>query len=477
MQAENRKWLINVGLCVVILAASLPLLVNYCIDGVNVGFYIKQMEQGGYRDVFFLIPRALVRMGMPAEWAYRLMLFFINAAAALIAYRAFGRMFEDDVVGLIGAALYTWLPYRLGDLYSRGDLGEAAALCFLPVVLYGLYGIYTRDNRRKDYGRLWLPLALGLSCMLWAYTLSFLTAAAFTVLVCLFFWKKTLRRETLFVLLKAALATAVCGGWIAAAMLYLFKKGAFPASLERTGSIQRGGVYLANYFQLFFVNGSSRQFDESGMIQMQPFGAGFAVTACVLLYLGLTFTGRYKGRDDRYGILLFGGKMLAAGTALLLLSLNCFPWDAIGRKNRLFYVLVNCLQSPSRLLPLAAVCFIFLSCGLVWQVRQWERPEAGRVLAAAVGIAAFLGVQYLTGDILRTGEPRSLYGVPYQESLDEESAFLQANLDISPLDYGRYVSGAAGVPAVVVVWEAGAVAAVAVYLCVWVWRKKRVEKV
>lgn len=477
MREENRKWLINIGLSAIILVASLPLLTNYCIEGIDVSFYIRQLEQGNIREVFLFLPGVLVKLGMPGEWAYRLMLFAVNVLTALMAYWAFTRMFEDEVVGLVGSMLYTWFPYRLGDLYSRGDLGEAVALCFLPLVLYGFYGIYTADNRSKEYGRLWMAPTLGLSCILCSYVLSFLTTVGFAVLLCLLMWRKTFRRETMLVLLKTVLATILCGGWLPAALLYLFRTGSFPATLERTGSIQRGGVYLANYLQLFFINGSSGRFDESGMMGMQPLGTGFAITVCVLLYLGLWFIGRYREKEAACGILFFGRKLLAAGGLFLLMSLNSFPWDVIGRKNRLFYVLVNCLQSPSRLIPLAALCFVFASCTALWQVRRWEKPETGRILAAVIAVIAFIGAQYLVGDILSTGEPRSLYGTPYRETLDSETAYLQANLDISPLDYGKYAGGNVGVPGVITVWEIGSVVIVAGSLAVRAWRKKRVEEV
>lgn len=481
MQEKYKSSLTGVALAGIVLAASLPLLTNYCIDAVNVGFYLRQLEQGGVSDLFLVLPGVLVRLGIPAEWIYRLLLFGCNVATAWIAWWAFEKMFQDRRIGLLGAMLYTWFPYRLGDLYSRGDLGEAMALCFLPLLLWALYALYTGDVEAKEYGRLWLFFTAGLTGILQTYLLTFLVTAGFVLLLCLVQWKKTFRRQTLRVLVLTAAATLVCNGWLIGRLLYLFKTGNFPATLERITSIQKGGLYLANYFQLFFRNGTVWQFAENGMREMEPLGIGFALCTGMLLCVGLLFVGIYRGKekeDQKAGQLLaFQKPVLFTGFCFMVLSLNVVPWDAIGLKNRLFYVMTNCLQSPARLLPITALCFTFASCAGIWQIMRWEKAEIGKAAAIAMAVIAFVGAQYLTGDILRTGEPRSLYGVPYHQETEEPEVYAQGSLEISPLDYGKYESSNAALPKGFMVWEGITVLGVAAGITVLVWRKKRVEKV
>jgi len=163
------KCLRIISLVAIITVASLPLMVNYCIDGINVSFYLRVLAEGGAENLFFLLPSLLVRVGMPLESAYMLMLFLVNVATALIAYVSFGKMFGSSSIGLTGSMIYMWLPYRLNDMYIRGDLGEAVAMAFLPMLCYGLYRVFTEDAEQKEYGRLWVLPAVAYSLVFQAY--------------------------------------------------------------------------------------------------------------------------------------------------------------------------------------------------------------------------------------------------------------------------------------------------------------------
>ncbi len=48
----------------------------------------------------------------------------------------FGAYFMYRYAGLVAAIVYTFLPYRIFDVYSRGTLGEAVAFVFLPLIFY-----------------------------------------------------------------------------------------------------------------------------------------------------------------------------------------------------------------------------------------------------------------------------------------------------------------------------------------------------
>ena len=173
---------------------------------------------------------------------------------------------------------------------------------------------------------------------------------------------------------------------------------------------------------------------------MQPQGVGFAVMAGVLLYLWLAFVGRYRGKEDGQGIRNFAKGIGIAGAVCAVMATNSFPWDYVQRRNDLFMRLIESLQSPARLMQVAAPCFVMLACAAILEIRKWEQASVGLTVAIVMAAFALWSVQYLTGDILRTGEPRSLYGVEYGEPEGEER-LLPENLDISPWDYGKYESG------------------------------------
>lgn len=451
---ENlHKW----ALLVIALAASVPLMVNYCIDGVDVSFYLRLLERVSSANLYMLLPALLVRVGLDTEFVYKLFLFGLNFVTAVIAYRCFFGIFKDRAIGVTGSMLYVWTPYRLNDLYCRADLGEAVALCFLPVIFYGLYrGYQVEENIGEESAasesklskkricslcceRSWIILAAGYTLVFQAYLLSFLVIAGFTVLFCLTMWKKTFRKAVLILWLKTVAAFLVCNLWTVLIFLVRIREKAFTLDAFRGNMIQSGGVYGSVFLQLFFVNGSSFRTAETGTENIQPLGVGFAVTVGVLVYLWLAFVGRHKDKKDIRGIRDFGKGVGISAVIIAILATNSFPWDALQRRNKMLFLLAESLQSPARLMQVEAVGFVLLTCIALWQVKKWEADLVSRTLAIVIAILALVSAQYLTGDILRTREPRSLYGVEYGEPEGEER-FLPENLDISPWDYGKYMS-------------------------------------
>lgn len=434
------KYLHILALGIVALAVSVPLMTNYCIDGVNVSFYLRRLQKICPEDIFLLLPSLLVRAGAPVEFVYKLLLFGLNVATAGISYLCFYGIFRDRLTGVMGSMLYTWAPYRLNDLYCRADLGEAIALCFLPILFYGLYQICREETDSREYRRLWIVLALGYTLIVQAYLLSFLVAVGFTILYGILTWKRIFRRPALIVLLKTAAAFLVCNLWLFLILFLRLREGTFSMAAFRGEMIQSGGVFPSVFLQLFFLNGSSFRTAGVGTENMQPMGVGFAVTAGVLIFLWLVFVGRYRDRMEDREFCRFEKSMGIAGAIVAVMATNCFPWDWLQKQNGVFFRLIASLQSPSRLMPMVLLCFIVLTCGVVWQVKKQEKASVGMSLAMMIAALSLVSVQYLTGDILSTGEPRSLYGVEYGEPEGEER-LLPENLDISPWDYGKYEKG------------------------------------
>ncbi len=473
---REMDWKVEAGLFGIVFIVSVPLMVNYCIDGIDVSFYLRLFQEGGAENVFFLLPSLFVRAGIPGETVYKLLLFVINVITALTAYGCFRYIFTDEILGLTGSMLYTWLPYRLNDLYSRGDLGEALSMAFLPLLFLGLYRLFAGQgaNEGSGYGKLWVLLSVGYSLVFQSYILSFVTAVIFTALLGVVQWRKILQKATAFVLLKTVLAFCVMNLWTFVLLLYRYRAGQFPLVVAGNGKIQSRGVYLVNFLQLYFQNGRSRDMAEQGMRQLQPYGLGFAVTVGLLVYLWLWFVGKYKDKKENERRDQLVRAFFALGILLAFMTTNCFPWDMLQGVNRLFHGAVACLYEPTRFMPFVALCLIAVVCGTVWRVRRWENRDRGRCFLLALVVIAFVGTQYLTGDILSTGEPRSLYGMPYGAPVTE-AEYEPANLDISPIDYAKYESSRYWAPFFVYVAEAATAVGVGI-LSVLIWRKRRVEK-
>ena len=115
-----------------------------------------------YCELFLLLPALLYNLWLPLRTCYQIYIFAVTLATCLIAYFSFGRITESRRLGLLGAMLYTLSCYRLVCVYTRAAVGEFTAMAFFPLVLLGLYGLYTKDKPRFAD---WLPMSLGMAAM------------------------------------------------------------------------------------------------------------------------------------------------------------------------------------------------------------------------------------------------------------------------------------------------------------------------
>src|SRR3954469_16119902 len=88
-----------------------------------------------YGPVIYGAAGLLTATFFSAFWALKLVMLCCSLIAGLATYAlVFGETRQRDAA-LVGAIAYLASPYRIGDLYSRGDLGEFACLAVLPLVI------------------------------------------------------------------------------------------------------------------------------------------------------------------------------------------------------------------------------------------------------------------------------------------------------------------------------------------------------
>lgn len=416
----------------IILLASLPLLTNYCLYGTELYYQLNRIEvlkdslQQGHLalregSLFLLLPAVLRMFGMSVQTSYKTLLMLTNVATVVLAYYSFHRIFKDKVIGILGSIFYAWAPYHFSILYCSASLGESIAYAFLPLVLVGLYEIYTTETGEKIGNRTWITLAIAYTGMVQANVLSFLVAAGFTVLVCILRIKKTFKVQTLLALVKTVLAFGIVNSWYLLILAKGIAAGTGSTKFYIGGMIQEKGVYLAHYFLTFFYGGHGESFKDNGMQGTAPLGIGFVLTVCMLVYLWMLFVGKYKG-DKKEATWGFTGTLTVAGAIVMVLSTNSFPWDFLRVYNGLFAFLTNLLQSPAKLIPLVIVCFAFVSCVVVVRLKENLSAYYGYILAIVIGIALVTS-QFLVGDILSSNERLDIVAtedIPAVENIGSE---------------------------------------------------------
>lgn len=110
-----------------------------------------------------------------AQFSFKFVLAVTFILSSLLTFLLF-KTFSSNIASLTGAVVYSYLPYRFANIYTRGSLGESVAICFVPTILYSLYLI-----RKKN--RFAVPaLALSVSGLITSHTIVFLIFVPFFIL-------------------------------------------------------------------------------------------------------------------------------------------------------------------------------------------------------------------------------------------------------------------------------------------------------
>ncbi len=433
-QIPLKNKIVTLGLGAVILVSSIPLMVDYMLPSGDLVYHLMRIEgikdgllsgqfpvriapewQQGYgyaSSIFYgetvLYLAALFRMtGFTVVTSYRMFMFCVNVATVLVAYYSFWKIFGEKYIGLLCSTVYSLSIYRLFHLYGKGSFGEVFGVLFLPLLVYGFYRVFTMDVEDVSYKRSWIPLTVGFVGLIQSHILSTYLAAGFSILLCVLLWKKVFRRQTFVVLAKTVVYSSLLSAWFLVPFFDYMLTGNFTIQNVSGRTIQERGIYLGNLFQTFVVNGTNPFPAVQGMMDGQAYGVGMALMGALLCWMALVFLRKHKRLDKKdrtAGWLMMGFSIMA-----VVMSLNCFPWDAIQFRNRLTATLVSSIQFPYRILTIAAVCLTFLA-GLVAKCfLQYGKKQICMVYMGASALLVILGSVWLMDNMLQSLSPCRIY--------------------------------------------------------------------
>lgn len=412
-------------LFLIIISASIPLLNGYEIAGADTIYHLLRIEgikdgllagqfpvriqpnwlQGyGYAtsifycDTFLYLPALLRIIGFPVGTCFLFYKFLVNVATVLIAFFSFQKIFRDKFAGLLGTALYTLNIYRLLIFYLKDHLGEYTAMAFLPLLAYAIWCLLQQDVATQKYRRTWIPFTIAVTCLIQCHVLSCEMAGITTIMILLFYSRRTFRKATLFELGKMSVAVVGLNLWFIVPFLDYLKN----ESLIITGSdvytrtIQSHGASWAMLLGLIQVAGHSDNDISGGMQNEMPFtlGAALLLSMVYLLYLYLHRRKMRKNRilnqdfliaesidnQNRWHLALIG---LLGGSITLCMASAVFPWDAIQNTGGIVQRLVSALQYPTRWLEIAAIFFTLVSCAVFM---------IGRTMTSSKSVITYTGV-------------------------------------------------------------------------------------
>ena len=419
--ARRRALRLPLALLGITLAACLPLFADRLYFGHDLGYHLQRIAAMAaelsygqvpvrmattslngygyinplcYCELFLTLPALLYNAWLPLRVCYQIYVFAVTLACAGLSYLCFARIAGSRRLGVLGAALYTLSSYRLVCVYFRAAVGEYTAMTFLPLVLLGVYEVYTCEKPRFAQ---WAPLALGMAALVQCHLISTGLTAAFLLLFCLLHLRKTLAPARLLAWAKAAALAAGLSAWFLLPFLDIGASVPLQVNNSLIGKPQFAGLYL---LQL-----------------ASPFGPGIGGSAAgtrtdmsltlglpLLLGLGLVLLCLLRReRLHRDAALPVLRAMAGFGIFALVLTLQVFPWDFVQTwLGRTAGKLAGLFQYPWRFLSLATLLFCAAVPLALRLLRGWQ-PHAVRTAAVALAgcIALTAGIFYtqlLTGD-------------------------------------------------------------------------------
>lgn len=351
-----------------------------------------------YGDLFLYFPAILRMIGFPVHVSYNILLVVINYMTALIAYISIHKIVKDRYIALAGSLLYTLAPYRLMTMYNRSGLGEVLAVTFLPLIVYGIYTVFTKDTEDKKFKYTWIPMVIGFSGVIQSHTLSCMLCAYFILPLCVIKIKKTLEKERFIVLAKTVIYTTLLNLWFILPMVTSMDSLVVVGEHLKKLRIQSRGAKVLQLFNLLYKGYGDASVEGVGYI---TYGVGLTLGMALVLSLALIVGSREKKRREQFAPLkvLFWMSVIS-----LMLATIHFPWDYLSEILGEYNMWIANIQFPWRFLEMACVFLTFLfAIGMkTLKDSEWSRwmPTA---LALFVGLGIVSGMSEIDGHIYNYG--------------------------------------------------------------------------
>lgn len=397
-----------IGCVMIALVSGIPALFSKTIEGHDLMFHLCRIE--GIRDgwlsgqfpvrinpvfyngygyanpVFYgefllYLPAFLQLMGFHLTIAYNVYVVIINLITAGIAYYCFSKMLKNQWATLAVVFLYCMAPYRLVDIYLRSAVGEYSAIAFFPLVLYGMYRIYTTDTESGEYRYCFVPLVFGITGVLQSHVLSVEMIAVFLLMTCVFLLPMTFRKRRFFALVKTVIVSVLVNLGFLLPFFDYYRTGRFAVFNEKKVTyLQNGGVVFGQLFDLFpkwiweFVGA------DSSIRSEMPNSLGLSLTLGVSLCIGLLLLSKKpEEKQSRKPVVL----CLLLCLIAVWMSTVYFPWDVLIERLGDFAYLVCSIQFIWRFLAVASV-LAALVCGYGLLILSERAGKASALCAAGV---------------------------------------------------------------------------------------------
>lgn len=460
---ELQKKTVFALLTLLTIVVSLPYFSKYSLNGHDIQFHMYRVGtvaeelmhghfpvrymSGAYNGFGYiihilygnilLIPSALLyALGAPLYVAYNFCLFTVNLLTVIISYYSFKNVFGNAKWGVAGTYIYTVSMYRICDQYIRSDVGEAFAMAFLPLVIYGVYKIYSGEKKTslKDCFECSLPLVIGISGIIQSHILSTILIGFMILLFCILALPKTIRhiKELLFTVFSVLIINL----FYLVPVFFSYVGNKMASTEGEAGRDLKGlALFTSQIFDLFFVPGTERgeKFAQGDMF----FGPGLVATIGLILFVVCTILISVK-KTKTSGHGKFGMVCLLLALIPCFISSVLFPWEAVQNSAGMAGVF-KIVQFPWRFMEMAdpLLCFASVS-GFVMLSEIVDRKRFDTVVLTCVLLISTIICFVFTG---------TYKGYAYRIDIRDNYVSILPDWTIFPEGYNRFTTYDTGINA------------------------------
>ncbi|MCR4762144.1 MAG: hypothetical protein K5696_01300 [Lachnospiraceae bacterium] len=388
--------------------------IAFLAEGLGSGSFPVKIQPGwsngfgyaagvGYGDILLVPPALLYLLGFPLSFAYKSYIVLVTALTVWISFVSFRRIGGGRFAGMAGCALYTLAGFRLHSIYAGATIGEYGAYTFLPLVLLGLWEIYTgadgafagSDADKRAGARGENLLAAGIGLVVGTHVLTTYLLAVCIVLFVLFMARYTFKKPVFAALLRALGKTVLLSLWFVVPLAHYLLTDSFVGD--------PGKKILWNHAiepKELFVTIPDPSGVSGGFL-----GVGIAAFVILGVFLSLLLAGRFAaGLSADAAWRVFGFALL-----FLWMSTTWFPWHFLDKRLPVLYGFLSRIQFPWHFLDFAILMLCLMAVMAIRQCAVYEQQEQNRKILYSQLLAALLitltmvqGGAYL-GQVVREG--------------------------------------------------------------------------
>ena len=321
-------------------------LTNGLLSGqfpVRVGGYMNRGYGAGtsvyYPELFLYIPAVMILLGTSIQYAMQVFLVGINLLTALTMFQCARKIFEKNEAGVVASVLYTLAVYRLTDVYTRSALGEALAMAFLPLLVWGLWEVI-----RGDKGR-WPLLALSAAAIFQSHMISTLICAVTALVVCLLCAVRIVKERRVGAVFKAGICCLLLCLFSLVPLATYNMQGVSADMMLRWNA---ANAIAPSQLLLTTFGGLSDELWD-GTLKPQAIEIGIPLLLAALAAVWQALRAPQRTGKERFSLFCV---VMGAGFALMTTTL--FPWALV---DTILGTFSGYLQFPWRLLMMTTLFF------------------------------------------------------------------------------------------------------------------------